>query len=154
MAARWRGFLRAQSGGTYSIKTDLRNTVERVKVWIDNVLLIDAWGSLSSQSLVSTIPLSHMNYFELVLEYKTTSPALQSHGLSLQWKLSGPNFQVVPSQALFSSHQVDPENGPFEPTFLPLRPEVLFICKILRCALVERTSVSRRILRATCDILP
>ncbi len=153
VAARWRGFLRPQSSGTYSIKADLRTTIERIKVWIDNVLLIDAWGSLSSQSLISTIHLSHTNYFELVLEYKT-SLASQSHGLSLQWKLSGPNFQVVPSQALFSPHQVDPENGPFEPTFLPLRPEVLFICKIMRCALFERTPVYMRILRATCDILP
>ena len=127
VAARWRGFLRAESSGAYSIKAGLHTTDARVKLWIDNVLLIDAWETVSSQNLISTISLTHINYVEIVLEYKTT-PGAQNHGLSLQWKASGPNFQVIPSHALFSSHQVDPAKTPFEPTFLPLKPEVSFVC--------------------------
>lgn len=122
-AARWRGFLRPDFSGTYNIRTLLQTVEERVKLWVDNLLLIQNWNSLSSRVLDGTIILTAMNYYEVMVEYRR-SPQSQMRGLSLQWTAPGSSSMNVPSSSLFSAHRVDPENPPFQPHFSPSKPQV------------------------------
>ncbi len=44
----WGGFVRPVSSGTYTFQTDVADYTDRVRVWIDNALVVDQWSSLAS----------------------------------------------------------------------------------------------------------
>jgi hypothetical protein len=48
MSVRWSGFVRPQYAQTYTFAAVLKETDERVRVWVDDTLIVDQWASLSS----------------------------------------------------------------------------------------------------------
>ena len=46
-AARWEGFIRTTTSGMYTFRTVIGEDDERVKLWIDNKMIIDHWTSLN-----------------------------------------------------------------------------------------------------------
>jgi hypothetical protein len=131
-AARWSGFLLPSFSGSCNIRTILQAAHERVKLWVDNLLLIDNWNSLSSQNLNGSIALFSNRYYEIIVEYRS-SLLTQNRGLSLQWNTSS-GSSVVTSNNLFSSHRVDPANSAIQLKFLPSKPEVRHDMSVETCS--------------------
>jgi len=67
--ARYAGFLLPDSAGTYSLSASLASAEERIKLWVDSVLLIDQWTSLAGTDRAATIALQAASIYEVVLEY-------------------------------------------------------------------------------------
>ena len=80
---RWTGFVRPGASGQYSFFAELQTESslgsahsERVKLWIDNSLIIDAWSSLSAGGTATAAPggggvqLVAESYYSLKMEYK------------------------------------------------------------------------------------
>ena len=102
--ARWSGFLRPNIFQVYSLYTSVLATSERVKLWVDNMLIIDQWTSLAATLRSATVLLSvGQVYFEFRLEYK--HPNLTSiSGLSLSWSSADTHdvaMEIVPSISFY-----------------------------------------------------
>jgi hypothetical protein len=74
-AARWSGFIRPSTAAQYTFTTVAvsdANEQERVKLWLDNQLVIDQWSSLAGTNPAATFafPVA-MDYYELEMEYRT-----------------------------------------------------------------------------------
>jgi hypothetical protein len=128
--ARWSGFLRPAISGLFSIGTSLQTPQDRVKLWVDNMILVDGWSSGSSQLIHGTITFESMKYYEIIVDYKR-SFGTDGGGVALLWKAPGSNFEHVSSEFLFSENRVDPESTAHGITFLPTKALVnLSVCCI------------------------
>jgi hypothetical protein len=108
-AVRWAGFVKPSATSEYTFRALVSGTTgtpnaERVKLWIDNSLIIDQWTSIASTSPSGTIsfPSAADNLYDVQMEYKrvTATPAVLAGALvdanvpagnlapmvSLQWK--------------------------------------------------------------------
>jgi hypothetical protein len=81
-AARWSGFIRPSTAAEYTFKTvsvSPGNKQERVKLWLDNQLIIDEWTSLSADltgvEATFSFPVA-MDYYELEMEYRAMTANL------------------------------------------------------------------------------
>jgi len=86
-SARWQGFLQVVALPTVTIIVKTGSSDERVRLWVDNVLLIDQWDSyqtITATSFSATFSLAYSeqtgvqlsdanSYFDLRLEYKQFS---------------------------------------------------------------------------------
>jgi hypothetical protein len=82
---------------------------ERVKLWIDNSLLIDQWSSLATTTPSSILPSNLMvadQLYDISVEYKNVvGGAADGSSLSLKWLHSGSGVPTsIPSQCLYPSH--------------------------------------------------
>jgi len=111
-SVRWSGMIRAPDATplvTYS--TPLGSTTikdERVKLWIDNSLLIDQWTSLQSTNpSAALLDLTANQLYDIKLEYKNVvSGAAEGSQLKLMQAWSLQSAMVVPSTRLYSSHAI------------------------------------------------
>jgi hypothetical protein len=70
-SVRWTGFVLPAAAGEHTFHATLKGADERVKVWIDNSLLIDQWSSLGALTPAATYgALSTTSYYSLSAEYK------------------------------------------------------------------------------------
>ena len=82
---RWAGFIRPSLAQTYTLFTHVSEADERVKLWVDNLLLINQWASLAGTVVSGTIdfPVANGTFYHLIMKYKQLS-GLQ-HGVTLKW---------------------------------------------------------------------
>ena len=82
---RWSGMLRPHYAHTYTVKASRQSAEERIKVWVDNELLIDSWSSLGSwRNVTGTIAFGKAegSVYQVVVEYQ--SPTAGRQGIVLQ----------------------------------------------------------------------
>jgi hypothetical protein len=107
---RWAGMLRPLYADTYTMYANWQGPEGRVKMWIDNLLLIDQWSSIDRNDLSSTITFSAAGaYFDIKVEYKSdwhNSTANASNGFKLRWKSVQESLDVVPVRALHQEHRI------------------------------------------------
>ena len=136
-SVRWTGFLRPDNVTNYTIyfglggrdatnylNQPIRETGERVKLWLDTHLLIDQWTSLSSTRPSATVGFAELRYFDLTIEYLQSGDDLQ-HTLSWSPCLadSDPTAPCpIPSSSLFRGESV--KDSPWSIT--PAPPLVRF----------------------------
>ncbi len=112
-SARWAGFVHLPNATDFAFYTEVESETERMKLWLDNALLIDQWNSLSSlQPSATFIPAASGSLYRIALEYHdgldTVSSELANPGLSLEWESpagsgSSTPRTVIPSSSLFSA---------------------------------------------------
>uniref|UniRef100_A0A7S4KLE9 PA14 domain-containing protein n=1 Tax=Guillardia theta TaxID=55529 RepID=A0A7S4KLE9_GUITH len=112
-SVRWLGFIRMsttnQNGQTWTFSTPLGQGTyndERVKLWIDNSLLIDEWTSLSTTNPTSTVPYDYFSdkqLYDIKVEYKNVFGG-PTDGSYLQLKLGD---VLVPSDSLYVNHLIE-----------------------------------------------
>ena len=87
---RWSGFIRPSLAQRYTLHAAVVEVDERIKLWVDNRILINQWSSLKSTSLQSTIDFATIGgYYLVLMEYKqVTGP---HYGTYLKWS-SGANI--------------------------------------------------------------
>jgi len=115
-SARWAGMVRAPDAtGLVTFKAEVGGTGskdERVKLWIDNSLLIDQWTSLAEigGSVTRTavpLDLTANQLYDVKIEYKNVvAGSADGSKLQLSWEYPGTSTTVVPSAKLFSSHTI------------------------------------------------
>ena len=89
-AVRWSGFVLPSRQDEYTFYVTLAGgaaTSERVRLWVDDALLIDQWGSLAAAlgepSGTIGFPLAN-DYYNIQLDYKIVSIAQASRGFTLK----------------------------------------------------------------------
>jgi len=105
---RWAGMLRQQAHNV-TLRAARQSAGERVKVWIDNTLLIDMWSSLggaNEQSGALNFDMA-LTYHEIKVEYSANSTSHGKRGLQLLWHSSLDPAVVVPGSALGSAHALE-----------------------------------------------
>ncbi|KAJ1487600.1 hypothetical protein T484DRAFT_1786058, partial [Baffinella frigidus] len=83
-SVRWAGIMRPQYAETYTFTAKVQEADERVKLWVNDVLLVDAWTSLSATALTATWASPQANgYYNIQMEYKE---AFGKDGWELRYK--------------------------------------------------------------------
>jgi len=134
-AVRWSGFVEPSCSQTYSMYTKLARSDQRVKLWIDNQLVVDQWSSLSGTKVYGTIVFGDAySYYRILMEYKQFGPAPAGPiEASLCWKSGSEPVTVVPSRSLFLSPKSKPQDthitlGSSRFTFSGLLPTPITRC--------------------------
>jgi hypothetical protein len=93
LSARWSGLIELQqsppaSGVPYTFYTTLKSMAEGVKVWVDNVMIIDQWQSITALEFGATIQLGAggIRLYDILIEYKGSFAAPATMGLNIKWE--------------------------------------------------------------------
>lgn len=101
-SVRWSGFVRPKYAQEYTFYAAVHGSDERVKLWVDNSVVIDAWSSLSSTEVSGSIGFDTSNrYYDIKLDYKNF---VQNQKVQLKYYTSGSSSvskSVVTSTRLF-----------------------------------------------------
>ena len=122
---RWAGLLQLDdhkddmSAQIFTFESSIAETDERVKLWVDNSLIIDRWETydhLSATSFTATIALSRPNYYDLKMEYKQHAGSHAKAILKWHCRIAGSACEhkgIIPSSNLFHIREV--ADSPFPP---------------------------------------
>eukprot|EP00960_Hanusia_phi_P076630 768590-Hanusia_phi.AAC.1 len=111
---RWSGLLKSDIPSMYTIQLSTLDIDERVRLWVDNALLIDSWESLNSQDETALFRFSsERHHFEIKIEYQQISG---SFGLKLSWNTNLYSQTIIPHDNLYPP-------GDFYDAIVNLRPE-------------------------------
>ena len=97
---RWSGFVKPAGTGEYTFTSVVQGVDERIKLWVDNSMLIDEWTSLSALSKSGTYNLATTTYFPITVQYRDL---VSTQKAQLQWEGSGDGPGVIASTALFAA---------------------------------------------------
>ena len=109
-AVRYRGMVQPPYAQRYTFNTMLESDDDRLRVWVDNALVLDQWSSLSGQLVSGTLAVDAMaSLYDIKLEYKhanMTSPRPAAYaGPSLTWT-SSDTTEPISSTRLYHTHQL------------------------------------------------
>eukprot|EP00960_Hanusia_phi_P015712 462786-Hanusia_phi.AAC.1 len=95
---RFGGMIVPELGQTYNFSLKVAGTNERMRLWLDGVLLVDSWTSLKSieAKFSYTFPVTS-SFFPIKIETSIRCP--NSYDLELKWQVGGSAFALVPSSA-------------------------------------------------------
>ena len=97
---RWNGFIRPPVTSIYTFQFLLQSNFSRVKLWIDNALIIDKWSSMDSVSPTSMIPLdATRGMVDIFAEYKVDKQF--GAWIELRWQYQGIDSEIVSKDNLF-----------------------------------------------------
>merc|ERR1711871_1416524 len=125
-SARWEGLVEPDKAGqgTFTFLVDLGSSAndERVRLWVDNALIIDQWTSLATctnckpSGTIALLSSSNIEYYDIKLEYKTMKSG-EDDNVQLKWVHSDNGEAIVPSSRLFESFLVtnEPKRVRFNP---------------------------------------
>src|SRR5262249_24481564 len=95
-SVKWVGFVKPQYSETYTFYT---STDDGVRLWVDNVLVVDKWREQTATEWSGTVKLQADKLYQVRLEYfNRTSTGASAH---LSWSSASQAKQVVPSSRLF-----------------------------------------------------
>jgi hypothetical protein len=101
----WQGLVSAPNiapnTATYTFYTELAAADERVRLWLDNSLVVEEWSSLSSLVPSATFSMTASTLHEIELEYQNRAG---SYGFRLLWTGTGTRGRsLVPSSSLHTA---------------------------------------------------
>ena len=111
-SVRWTGFVKPAYTGTYTFFNVMDGADERVRLWIDNQIIVDQWNSLAGTLATGTIYLTENVLYDLKNEYKDLA---NDATLRLRWLSDKQSLQPIPSANLFAySKDItgEPRDGP------------------------------------------
>ena len=109
-AMRYKGMIEPPFAHRYTFAVSLPETDDRVRLWVDNYLVVDQWASLSGRHLTGTLAVDAIPaLYALQLEYKdgnmTSAKPTSYAGPSLSWTYTDQTFPVA-SMRLYHAHQL------------------------------------------------
>ena len=118
---RWMGFVRPSKAQQYTFavvmpQSGTAGQVERVKLWVDNSIIVSQWTSLASTNPSGTIAFGNSNgYYDISALYKCTTGSSCAYTLFWQSTTTGvtatdTQYGRIPSTRLFQ--RLDVPNGP------------------------------------------
>jgi len=112
---RWSGFIRASFTQIYTLHAELAESDERVKLWVDNKLILDQWSSLAGTQPLGTIQFLNAGYYDIAIEYRQLKGAsgfrLKGKGIvaledRIEWVDPDHTPHVVPQSDLFHGSRI------------------------------------------------
>lgn len=103
--ARWSGYIRPRyPGAVHTFSGAVKSAAERVRIWIDGLLLVDQWSSLTSTGFSASSSLQEglgLPLYRISVDYAHAGPT--PRGLFLHWTTAADPTtpHVVPSASLF-----------------------------------------------------
>ena len=97
------GFLKTPFNSIFTFFTLVSTVNERVRLWVDNFLVVDQWASLSFLEANGSIWLEREVYYELQLQYMGI---LDENVSCLSWTFNNSSKKPIPSIALYSAVQI------------------------------------------------
>jgi hypothetical protein len=94
--------------GEYTLRAALGSPDDRIRLWLDNVLVLDQWASLGASAPTGTLAVPEAGYFFVLdLHYRHANASAPA-ALSFEWSPTAPparaaTFEPVPSQYLFAA---------------------------------------------------
>ncbi len=139
-SVRWAGLLslgtlvNELAPAVVTFEANIAETDERVKLWVDNTLIIDRWdtyGELTATSFSATLLLfGSTSYYDIKMEYKQVSGQMSMAVLS--WSCSESQIcnprAVIPSSNFFLSREC--RGSPFPPHHIHPAPTCTSSCKV------------------------
>lgn len=106
VSVRWSGRLKSKSTGdvTFYITAD-----DHVRLWIDDLLLIDKWDNTFTGQASATIALDSSLFYAIVLDYRELTDNARVH---LYWSSASVAKEVIPASSLYSEQHI--RGSPFE----------------------------------------
>jgi len=96
---RWQGYVEPPVSGVYTFQAEIADASDRVKIWVDNLLLVDQWASLAALSPAGTLnDLWASDFYSVKLEYRER---LGDQAVSLKWSYGNASAVPIPSSRLF-----------------------------------------------------
>jgi hypothetical protein len=78
-SVRWAGFLKPHSAETYTLFAAVSGGQERVRLWVDNILIVDLWASMTATESSGTIEFGVANgLYDIKLEYKQEGSSISA----------------------------------------------------------------------------
>jgi hypothetical protein len=99
-SARWTGYVKPRYTGEYTFYNVLDNDDERVRLWIDNHMIIDEWTSLNATVTSGTVSLIADVIYDLKNEYKDMA---NDAVFRLRWLSGSQSLEPIPSTHLFAN---------------------------------------------------
>ncbi|EKX45209.1 hypothetical protein GUITHDRAFT_139133 [Guillardia theta CCMP2712] len=98
---RYQGSIVPVLGQTYNFSLKANSIEERMRLWIDDQLLVDSWSSLASLEVrfPYTFPTTS-SFYPIRVEANVRCAA--NYDLELQWQVGGAAFSLVPSSAFIA----------------------------------------------------
>jgi len=92
-SARWAGFVHVTTGTTsaYTFEASMKSSCDRVRLWVDNLLLLDNWSSFPAATVTGTILFMNSvdsKFYDIKMEYRSTITN-KDRGVMLKWQHSG-----------------------------------------------------------------
>ena len=117
-SVRWSGFVRPQYAQLYTFFAAVQTNTERMKLWVDNSLLVDQWTDLGALEKSGTLMIGTANgYYDVVMEYKQVAGTGSVQGIKLSWHANSVVKQSLDSTRLIAS--TDLVGSPLEFKVLP-----------------------------------
>lgn len=112
VSVRWSGRIKPKSTGdvTFHVVAD-----DHVRLWIDDLLLLDRWDDAFSGSASATVTLDATQFYSLVLDYRELTGRAR---VQLYWSSASVAKEIVPAANLFSEQPI--RSSPF--TNVSVRP--------------------------------
>jgi hypothetical protein len=96
-SAKWSGYLNPETTGVYSFYVTSGNGV---RLWVDDVLLVENWSNNSHNVFTAEIPMKEGTYYPITIEFiKNSADAT----ISLEWSFKGMNRSLVPGSAFYKN---------------------------------------------------
>lgn len=105
-SVRWEGELQLPREGTYTFYT---NSDDGVRLWIDNVLIVDNWTDHGPTEDLGMITLSAASRHQVKLEYYENGGGAV---MELRWSGPGVEKQIIPRGNLFPPNPCGGNSGP------------------------------------------
>ncbi len=105
-AVRWTGTLLVPATGTYTFQT---RTDDGVRLWIDDVLVINRWQPQSPTNWTGTINLTAGTRVALRMDYYEAGGGAEA---SLSWIVPGGALEIVPNGVLVPTVDIDGDGWP------------------------------------------
>eukprot|EP00960_Hanusia_phi_P015960 470550-Hanusia_phi.AAC.10 len=102
-SARYLGFLLPPGVQRYTFAAQLPNQNDRVRIWMENSLVIDQWASLSATQPSGTLSVFSEDLHSVLIEYKHEAGTSAGMGLTWEYQLQ---VQPIPSSRLFHGHEI------------------------------------------------
>jgi hypothetical protein len=113
-SVRWSAWVYPQHAQMYTFFAGLRSSVDRVRLWVDDHILVDQWTSLDATEAAGILSFPTANaYYDLTMEYKRPA-AGNDHGVSLQWQSASVTKTVLPSGRLYAAYSLAELQSKFE----------------------------------------
>ena len=103
LTARYLGYILPPGVQRYTFTAQLPNQNDRVRIWLENLLVIDQWMSLSATLPSGTLSVYSEDLHSIKVEYKHVAGGSAGMGLVWEYELQE---QPIPSSRLFHGHQI------------------------------------------------
>ena len=115
-STRWAGLIRPTSSLVYTFKMTLStaNTDERVRLWLDNNIIIDQWSSLAQLVPSSTQSMTAARFYSIRVSYKKPGSLAASSQVKLSWNnaaATAGNDETITANMLFPCLKVSGLNN-------------------------------------------